>query len=30
MLAYLGLEEDGIEAAIAADKLMEMGYDGEE
>jgi hypothetical protein len=27
--AYLGLDEDGVEAAIAADELMEVGYDGE-
>jgi hypothetical protein len=28
--AYLGLDEDGIEAAIAADELMEVRYDDEE
>lgn len=28
--AYLGLDEDGIEAAIAADELMEVSYGDEE
>jgi hypothetical protein len=25
--AYLGLDDEGLEAAIAADELMEVGYD---
>lgn len=27
---YLGLDEDGLEAAITADELMEVGYGDEE